>query len=336
MTQIVFLAEAPAANIERVYPEDLKQQIRKVGSLYPVPVGRHNFKDPEVAAVLREAEFAFSTWGMPVFSEAEIRESMPMLKAVLYGAGTVQGFARSFLACGVQVASAWVANGVPVAQYALAQILLANKGFYQSMSLAKTDRMRAGQFSGTFPGNYRVRVGLLGIGAIGTMVAELLMPFGFEVLAFDPFLSEEKAERLQVRKTSLEEIFGTCQTISNHLANLPATVGILNRTHFERMLPYATFINTGRGAQVVEPELAAALTDVPTRTAVLDVTWPEPMMPDNPLFGLPNVFLTPHIAGSSGLEVVRMGEWMVQELNRLVGGESLRWGVTAKMLETMA
>ncbi len=336
MTKVVFLAEAPAANIDRVFPEDLKARIRAAGSLYPTPIGHHNYREPAQAKALRDAEYAFSTWGMPIFTEDEIRETMPNLKALFYGAGTVQGFARPFLARGVQVASAWVANGVPVAQYTLAQILLANKGFYQSMTLAKTDRPYAGQYSGQFPGNYRVRVGLLGIGAIGTMVAELLMPFGFEVLAFDPFLSDEKADSLRLRKTTLTDIFTTCQTISNHLANLPATVGILNREHFDCMQPYTTFINTGRGAQVVEADLAAALTAVPTRSAVLDVTWPEPMTPDNPLFCLPNVFLTPHIAGSSGLEVVRMGEWMVQEWERMCRGESLRFGVTEKMLETMA
>ena len=336
MTGIVFLAEQPAANIDRIYPEDLKDRLRARGSLYPVPIGHHNFHDPEPAAALREAEYAFSTWGMPIFTQEEIGESMPNLKAVFYGAGTVQGFARPFLNLGIQVASAWVANGVPVAQYTLAQILLANKGFYQSMAQIKTDRTGAGHFSGQFPGNYRVRVGLLGIGAIGTMVAELLMPFGFEVLAFDPFLSDEKAAALRIRKAELAEIFSTCQTISNHLANLPATVGILNREHFDRMLPLATFINTGRGAQVVEADLAAALSAVPTRTAVLDVTWPEPMAPDNPLHQLPNVFLTPHIAGSSGQEVVRMGEWMVQEWERMQAGEPLRYGVTCKMLETMA
>ncbi len=332
----VFLAESPAEHIDRIYPEDLKRRIEAMVALYPVPAGHHNYRDPEIAAALREADIAFSTWGMPAFTEEEVADAMPLLKAVLYGAGTVQGFARPFLARGVQVASAWVANGVPVAQYTLAQILLANKGYFQSAARCGSDYRAAGAYSASFPGNYRTRVGLLGIGAIGTMVAELLMPFGFEVLAFDPFLSDEKAAALKVRRTTLEEIFATCQTISNHLANLPATVGILHAKHFDAMGAHATFINTGRGAQVVEADLAAALRAEPGRTAVLDVTWPEPMAPDNPLHDLPNVVRTPHIAGSSGQEVVRMGEWMVGECGRLLRGEPLRYGVTEKMLETMA
>ena len=336
MKKAVFLAEAPAAQIDRVYPADLKERIAHLVELHPVPVGRHNFREPAIAAVLKDVDIAFSTWGMPAFTSEEIADALPNLRAVLSGAGSVQWCARPLLSRGIQVSSAWVANGVPVSQFTLAQILLANKGYYQSAARCKADYRDAGTYSGNFPGNYRTRIGLLGVGAIGTMVAELLKPFGFEVLVFDPYLSEEKAAALHVRRTSLEEIFATCQTISNHLANLPATVGILHAAHFNAMRPNATFINTGRGAQVVEADLAAALAAEPGRTAVLDVTWPEPITPDSPLHGLPNVFLTPHIAGSSGQEVVRMGEWMIGECERLLRGEALQYGVTERMLETMA
>jgi len=336
MRQAVFLNTSPGASIHQVFPADLQRKIASRVGLHPEVIGRGNFRDPAIAAVLRHAEIAFSTWGMPVFSEEEIAETMPNLSAVLYAAGSVQAFARPFLKCGIQVSSAWMANGVPVAQFTLAQILLANKGYWQSMTPCKTDRAAAQTVFNAFPGNYRIRVGLLGIGAIGSMVADFLKPFGFEVLAFDPFLPDDKAADLQVRKTDLDEIFSTCQTISNHLANLPATVGILHARHFAAMLPHATFINTGRGAQVVEVDLAAALTAVPTRTALLDVSYPEPMLPDNPLMRLPNVFLTPHIAGSSGREVVRMGEYMVEECDRMLAGQPLKYGVTPSMLETMA
>lgn len=78
----------------------------------------------------RDTEFVFSTWGIPVFTEEEIKEYLPSLKAVFYGAGSVQKFARPFLNCGVKVFSAWAANAVPVAEYTVAQIILANKGFF--------------------------------------------------------------------------------------------------------------------------------------------------------------------------------------------------------------
>ena len=102
------------------------------------------------------------------------------------------------------------------------------------------------------------------------------------------------------------------------------------------MKPYSTFINTGRGAQVVEADLARAMAEDETRTALLDVTWPEPMASDNPFFDLKNVINTPHIAGSQQLEVSRMGEYMLEAWRDYEAGTPSPHEVTAEMLETMA
>lgn len=282
-------------------------------------------------------EYLFSTWGMPVLTEEEIRRYFPALKAVFYAAGSVQAFARPFLHCGVQVFSAWAANAVPVAEYTLSQILLANKGFFQSVRKMKPGcYAEAQQYAFSFPGNYRCQVGILGAGMIGSMVLEGLKAYDVETLVYDPFASDEKLEKLGARRASLEEIFSRCQTISNHIANLPATQKMLRYEHFSRMLPNAVFLNTGRGAQVVEEDLIRALQEEPGRTAVLDVTLPEPPEADSPLWKLENVVLTPHIAGSSGQEVARMGAYMQQEFFRLLAGQPVRFEVTEKLLETMA
>ena len=98
----------------------------------------------------------------------------------------------------------------------------------------------------------------------------------------------------------------------------------------------ATFINTGRGAQIVEADLIRALKEVPTRTALLDVTFPEPPEADSPFWTMQNVFLTPHIAGSMGKEVARMGSYMAEDFTRVLNREAPKWEVTLKMLETMA
>ena len=284
-----------------------------------------------------DTEYIFSTWGMPSFTEEEIKTYLPALKAVFYGAGSVQGFARPFLNSGVKVFSAWAANAVPVAEYTVAQIILAGKDFFdQSRLLAAEDRAAAvARHRGHF-GNYRKRVGLIGCGMIGSLVAEMLKVYDLEVLAFDPFMSPKKAEKLGVTPCSLEELFATCSVVSNHLANNPQTQKMLTYKHFSSMLPYATFLNTGRGAQVVEEDLVRALTERPDLTAVLDVTHPEPSPAGHPFYSLPNCFMTPHIAGSLGGEVVRMAEYMVDEYEALTEGRSVRYEVTLKMLETMA
>ena len=96
------------------------------------------------------------------------------------------------------------------------------------------------------------------------------------------------------------------------------------------------FINTGRGAQVVEEDLVRALREEPDRTALLDVTWPEPPEADSPLWTMPNVILSPHIAGSMNNEIARMGAYMQREYEAFSEGRPCSWEVTLKRLETMA
>jgi phosphoglycerate dehydrogenase-like enzyme len=102
------------------------------------------------------------------------------------------------------------------------------------------------------------------------------------------------------------------------------------------MNDYGVFINTGRGAQVVEDDLIRALTEKPTRTALLDVTCPEPVPEGHPFYAMDNVFLSPHIAGSNGKELARMGEYMAEEFERYITGSPLRYEITMDMLATMA
>lgn len=284
-----------------------------------------------------DTEYIFSTWSMPVMTEEEIAACFPALRAVFYAAGSVQAFARPFLARGVKVFSAWAANAVPVAEYTVAQIVLANKGFFAASRLAKTgDRASAKACFARYPGNYGVKIGIIGAGMIGKLVIERLKDYRMEVLVFDPFLPDETADALGVKKVDLPTLFAECEVISNHLANNAQTQGMLGGEHFLAMLPYATFLNTGRGAQVREQELCDALRSRPDLTAVLDVTYPEPPLSDSPFYTLENCILTPHIAGSSGREVHRMAEYMAEEFECLLSGAPTRYAVTEKMLETMA
>ena len=281
-----------------------------------------------------DVEYVFSTWGMPTLSEDEIAACLPKLKAVFYGAGTVQAFARPFLNRGIKVFSAWAANAVPVAEYTVAQIVLANKGFFHTVRYADWEAAR--DTYARLPGNYGVKVGIIGAGMIGKLVIQALKAYALEVLVFDPFLADEKAEELGVTKVELDTLFAECRVVSNHLANNEQTRGMLNGALFEKMPPYATFLNTGRGAQVVEDELINVLKARPDLTAVLDVTVAEPPAADSDFYRLPNCFLTPHIAGSGGNEVQRMGQYMKEEFARFTNGEPCLYEVTTEMLKTMA
>lgn len=329
----IFLGDK--ANINCVYAQEITDKLVETAGL-----------DREIyikEAVLqgktdtRHTEYIFSTWGMPELSEEEIKSFFPSLKAVFYAAGTVQTFARPFLNCGVKVFSAWAANAVPVAEYTVALIILANKGYYLTSRLASEGKYYdARKIFNNYSGNYGAKIGIIGAGMIGKLVIEKLKAYKLEALVFDPFLSDEKANELGVKKASLEKIFSDCDVVSNHLANNSQTRGILCGKLFSSMKPYATFINTGRGAQVVESDLIRALNERPDLTAILDVTEPEPPLPKSDFYRLKNCILTPHIAGSNGTEVHRMAKFMLAEFEAFAQNKPCRFEVTAKMLETMA
>lgn len=331
----VFLSQKESVEqIKRVYSPESIDIIGRYADLYGTIIDGDSLDENK--EYLREAEVVFSTWGMPSLDEQVIEKYFPKLQAVFYAAGSVQHFARPFLNKGIKVISSWAANAVPVAEYTLAQIILANKGFFQNSLKTRVNREEAAKYSSSFTGNYSAKVGILGAGMIGKKVIELLKNFNIRIFVYDPYLPDDTANELGVCKCSLSEIFSSCHTISCHIANLPETVGIIKYEHFNRMLPNATFINTGRGAQVVEKDLIEALKEIPSRTAVLDVTYPEPVEPDSEFLSMDNVILTSHIAGSMGKEVERMSMYVAEEFERFINGKKLKYNVTLKMLETMA
>ena len=317
----------------KVYTPEVLGKLAEYGELSE-KINRKNLR--ENAEFLKDCEIAFSTWGMPKFTKEEIKEYMPKLKAVFYSAGTVQYFARPFLESGVKVYSAFAANAVPVAEYTFAQITLAAKGYFQSAKYYRSLPLRSLAFANSSTGNFGCKIGLVGLGAIGQMVAKRLMELEVEVYAYDPFVPEEKAAELGVKLISLEELFSECDVISNHLANKPELENVFNYKLFKRMKKHSTFINTGRGAQVSEYSLALSLLLHPSRTFVADVLKREYFPYINPLFWCPNAILTPHIAGRTGKEPQRMAYYMMEEMEKLLSGEETKYEVTLESLERMA
>lgn len=323
--------------MKTIYMSEQHQSVRDVFAQYPID--RIYSKADLLAAPedFRDTAYIFSTWGMTKLNEEEIRAYLPSLKAIFYGAGSVQAFARPYLACGVRIFSAWMANAVPVAEYTASQILLASKGYFHTCRITSPeDRAAKRKLSDEFPGNYDTTVGIIGAGTIGKLVIRRLKESKLNILVFDPFLPDQAAEDLGVQKVSLDELFRRCQVVSNHLANNAETKGMLTGAHFTQMPPYATFLNTGRGAQVVEPELINVLKARPDLMAILDVTDPEPPVEGSEFYSLPNCVLTPHIAGSKGNEFFRMADYMHQVYKDFLAGKPCPYEVTADMLQTMA
>ena len=332
MRKAAFFCDQPQS-LDYVYDQGRRERVAELVDLYPQIVGGENFADH--VEDLKDLEVAFSTWGMPKLEATQL-DRLPALKAVFYAAGSVQGFARPLLERDITLVSAWGANAVPVAEFTLAQILLSCKGYFRNTRECRSPQLRRSNQIFRGKGVFGETVGLIGIGMIGSIVCRLLQPFELEVIVHDPYLSDEKAGELGVKKVSLEEIFARSYVVSNHLPNITATQKMLDGRLFASMREDATFINTGRGAQVVEEELIEVLERRPDLTVLLDVTFPEPPEEDSKFYALPNVQLSSHIAGSLNDEVVRMADFAIEEFLNWEAGRPLKYQVTLEMLETMA
>ncbi len=299
------------------YPDSLRAEISRRVSL--VAMDRWQVQ----GHLARNVEIILSSWGMPRMDQ-EFLDHFPKLRAVFYAAGEATYFVTSASRDrGIVVSNAKQANAIPVAEYTTSVALLSLKRFWHFMR--QTHRTKVWKWEiGDAIGSYQATVGLLSLGAVGRKVAQMLSHHEIKLIGYDPHLNQEHADEIGVHLVSLEELFSCSDVLTVHAPHLPETVNLVDASLLQRMKPYATFINTSRGAVVNQDDLISVLRQRPDMTAVLDVTWPEPPETDSPLYALENVILTPHIAGSLGNEVTRLGRWMVDDMYRFLDGRPLK------------
>lgn len=307
----------------RVLTPGLWRRLHAVAEVLPEMATTGTFPD------LDRVEVLFTGWGCPPITP-EVADRAPRLRAIVHSAGTVRPFLdRSVLDRGIAVTSAVVANAIPVAEYTVAAIVLAGKRAFRYAAEYRRDRtppeVRA-------PGNYRITVGLLGASRIGRMVADRLRDFDVDVLLSDPYLTDVPEG---VRRCELDELFERSDVLSIHAPLVPETTGLVDASLLARLPDGAVLINTARG-RIVDP-VALERECVSGRIdAILDVTEPEPLPPDSPLLDLPNVTVTPHLAGAVGNEIARLGDLAVGELERYAAGLDFEHAITATDWDRLA
>ncbi len=276
-----------------------------------------------------------SSWSPPVLDDAMLGR-FPNLRAIFHAAGSVKPFVTDAVwRRGIRVSSAAQVNAIPVAEFTLSQIIFCLKHGWQRVHEVRTGTHFRRE-DDAVPGTCGATLGLLSLGHTGRLVAERLQSLDATVLAYDPYFPVARAQELGVTLCDLDEVFARSDVVSCHTPLLAETAGMIRGRHFALMPRGASFINTARGAIVDETEMVAVFARRPDLCAVLDVTWPEPPPPDSPLRALPNIVLTPHIAGSLGREYRRIGRMMVDEVTRYLAGEPLQGEIRPEQIPLIA
>ncbi|BCW99237.1 MAG: dehydrogenase [Armatimonadota bacterium] len=285
--------------------------------------------------LLRGARACITGWGSPALT-ADVLAEAELLGLVAHAAGSVKAFVSDALwERGVRVTSAAPALAVDVAWTTVALMVLARKNVF-----LLREHLRQGGWK-PMPGwpsseLYGAVIGLVGASHVGRCVIRLLENSGARLLLYDPYVSGEEAARLGVEKReALDQLIAESDIVSLHAPKLPETHHMLNAGNLHLMKDHSILINTARGALIDEAALIELLRTRPI-FACLDVTDPEPPAPDSPLRTLPNVLLTPHVAGCVGSGLKRLGAAAAEEVRRFLAGEPLLNEVTREMLPRLA
>ncbi|MEU9996149.1 hydroxyacid dehydrogenase [Streptomyces sp. NPDC050848] len=312
--------------------EEVMARLRTLADVVELDAG--DLTAPHARPLLADSEILLSGWGCPVIDE-QVLSAAPRLRAVVHAAGSVKHhLSPAVWRRGLTVSSAAGANAVPVADYTMSMIQLAAKRVFREARAYGTSGAVWPALDPSFGLRGRT-VGVVGASRIGRLVLARLGTLPVRLLVADPYLDPAEARALGAELRDLDDLLGASDIVTLHAPLLPETTELLGAPRLALLRDGAVLINTARGALVdteaLVPHCVSGRID-----AVLDVTEPEPLPAGHPLIGLPNVLLTPHVAGAMGTEVERLGAFAVDEIERLVHDLPLLGEVTAEDLSRIA
>jgi D-3-phosphoglycerate dehydrogenase len=251
---------------------------------------------------------------------ADVLERATRLKAVgRAGVGVDNVDVPAATKRGIIVANAPESNVVTAAEHTMALLLALARNIPQAHGSLSSGRWERSKFSGVEVKDKTL--GILGFGRIGQLVAQRAKGFGMRVLAFDPFVGAERYRELGVDKAeSSDDVYAEADFITLHLPKTPETEGWLDAKAFAKMRDGVRVLNVARGPLIVDEALEAALDSGKVAGAALDVFRAEPIT-EHPLFGRPNVIVTPHLGASTAEATDRAGfQAAEQVVAALTGG----------------
>jgi phosphoglycerate dehydrogenase-like enzyme len=272
------------------------------------------------------AELLVTGWGSPWFG-AGLLDRAPSLRAIVHTAGSVRDLlSADLLRAGVTVSTAAAVNARPTAEYAVALIVLSAKHAWShahALASSGETRPQAGE-----AGLFRTTVGVVGASRVGRLVMRLLGGYEVRLLLADPYLDAATARRdYDATLVDLDTLCRESDIVTLHAPALPETRHLIDDRRLGLVRDGGVIVNTARGALIDTAALTRHCSSG-RLDAALDVTDPEPLDRSHPLLALPNVFVSPHLAGSAGRELRRLGEFAVAEVGRYVAGQPLLGAIT--------
>jgi len=290
----------------------------------------------ELMTLLADAEACITSWGVAQLDD-DVVAAAPKLKAMAHMGSSVKRFVSdAFWERGIHLTSAGITLARSVAETTIGLMLVGQKQIWPLGQHVRDGGWRASPVWDRWYSRelFRKQVGIIGASNVGRHVIKLLEPYDATILLYDPFVNPKEAAELGVIKLELNELLARADVVSLHAPANKSTYQMLNAEGLALMKDDALLINTGRGTLIDEPALIEEL-QKGRFFAFLDVTDPEPPAADSPLRSLPNVVVTPHIAGCIE-NCNHMGELAVEELRRFTAGEPPVYQITYEMFKRIA
>lgn len=288
-------------------------------------------------AQLPGAQACITCWRTPTLTD-EMLAQLPELRFVMHAAGAVRNLVGpSFWQSGKHISSNAPVIAEDVAQTTLALILASLKQLWGFSQMTAAGDWKGGE-SGAFTTRRldELKVGIVGASHVGREVIKILRPFKCELRVWDPYLSPLEAEMLGVEMLPLDELIRTSDVLTLHAPANPDCEHILNAANIPLIKDGALLVNTARGLLIDEEALCKELA-TGRFMACIDVTRPEPPAADHPFRSLPNVILTPHIAGGHTVNGRHMlGRNAIKEVYNYLTKGLIAYEVRGEMLDHMA
>ena len=326
---------APAL-YDRLFEPDVREMLHAIGDV-TLQNDDSKWTPERLAGVIGDYDALLTCWGAPKMTP-EVLDAAKRLKIIAHSAGSVKFFiGEDVLERGIRVSSASSAMAPAVAEFALIFTMLGLRPVheYNEVMHNEPEKWEANGAREFGPEIASSRIGVVGAGLVGRQYIAKVKALGAEVFVADPYLSDADAAAMGVERVELPELMATCPIVVIHAPTTPETHHMIGTAELAAMPDNGFLVNTARSWVVDQEALLAELQSGRLRAA-LDVYDQEPLPGDHPYRSLPNVILTPHVAGASGQTNRRQGLFAVDDLRRYFAGEPLANEVTLERYRVLA